>query len=685
MMQRSQSHADTYSSSTIRLRRKSHCMGRARRLVMLASVSLLACHHERVDLGGLGAGGSPVVPAATGGAGSPPYPAPDVSGGFIVEPTPPRGSRPLTAPLPKPSFATLITLPEPLPAISGGTLAVAADGGVAVATDSERDLIYLVDIAAGDTKLIALPTGSEPGRVVLDDLGQAHVVLRNAGQLARIELASARTVLSGPICQQPRGLAFRAATQTVHVACADGQLMKLSAATHEILEPAQVHSPDLRDVVVDASGGLVITRFRDPSFWLPERAAPEITLPTLRWPVLEVGSTSSDPARWVSTRATFAFRTLPAVDGSVWMLHERAQIDPLEGDDFRGARSQCGPAVHAALTQLDPEGRVIQRSLQLQDVSAPAVDFALSPSGTWIAVAMPSAFAAARAGVRLYRIDTLIDEASIDRHAISEFPPSAVLMCIGPSTTGMVFDTQAVAVAFDDNDTLYVQGRYPAYLHVIPTTTNGKSERIVRLHVPPARDLGHEWFHAELGDSRVSCAACHAEGCDDAHVWQTSKGPRRTPSLRGGLAQTAPFTWSGEHASLDSVIKSFADPSVPLDAVSGIGAWLDKLMPLTLTPASEAKQQAAESGKKLFESAQLGCTECHTGPKLTNNQSVDVGTGGAFQVPSLLGLGLRAPYMHDGCAKDLQAVFGAPDCGHSSLAMLSREQAADLLAYLHSL
>jgi len=35
---------------------------------------------------------------------------------------------------------------------------------------------------------------------------------------------------------------------------------------------------------------------------------------------------------------------------------------------------------------------------------------------------------------------------------------------------------------------------------------------------------------------------------------------------------------------------------------------------------------------------------------LTNNQSADVGTGGTFQVPSLVDLAHRAPYMHDGCA-----------------------------------
>ena len=48
---------------------------------------------------------------------------------------------------------------------------------------------------------------------------------------------------------------------------------------------------------------------------------------------------------------------------------------------------------------------------------------------------------------------------------------------------------------------------------------------------------------------------------------------------------------------------------------------------------------------------------CHVGPLMTTKQIVDVGTGGAFKVPSLLGVGARAPFMHDGCATTLMDRF----------------------------
>ena len=57
------------------------------------------------------------------------------------------------------------------------------------------------------------------------------------------------------------------------------------------------------------------------------------------------------------------------------------------------------------------------------------------------------------------------------------------------------------------------------------------------------------------------------------------------------------------------------------------------------------------------------------------------------QVPSLLGLAVRAPYMHDGCAETLRDRFDA--CGggeaHGHTAHLSEQQLSDLIAFLASI
>jgi CxxC motif-containing protein (DUF1111 family) len=95
---------------------------------------------------------------------------------------------------------------------------------------------------------------------------------------------------------------------------------------------------------------------------------------------------------------------------------------------------------------------------------------------------------------------------------------------------------------------------------------------------------------------------------------------------------------------------------------------------------------AAARGQTLFESAQVRCASCHAGPSLTNNQTVDVGTGEALQVPPLVGVGWRAPFLHDGCAATLLDRFGScATAGHGDTSSLTAANLGDLIAYLDSL
>jgi cytochrome c peroxidase len=67
--------------------------------------------------------------------------------------------------------------------------------------------------------------------------------------------------------------------------------------------------------------------------------------------------------------------------------------------------------------------------------------------------------------------------------------------------------------------------------------------------------------------------------------------------------------------------------------------------------------------------------------------TVAVNTGGSFQVPSLLGIAWRAPYMHQGCAATLDERFGfcGGGDGHGTTSHLTPEQLSDLVAYLETL
>jgi cytochrome c peroxidase len=93
-------------------------------------------------------------------------------------------------------------------------------------------------------------------------------------------------------------------------------------------------------------------------------------------------------------------------------------------------------------------------------------------------------------------------------------------------------------------------------------------------------------------------------------------------------------------------------------------------------------------GQQVFSDPSVGCTTCHSGAQLSTHQLLNVGTGASFKVPSLIAVGYRAPYLHNGCAPTLLDRFG-PACGggdqHGHTSQLSSGQLSDLVAYLESL
>jgi cytochrome c peroxidase len=100
-----------------------------------------------------------------------------------------------------------------------------------------------------------------------------------------------------------------------------------------------------------------------------------------------------------------------------------------------------------------------------------------------------------------------------------------------------------------------------------------------------------------------------------------------------------------------------------------------------------ADSAAVLRGEELFNSSETGCRSCHTGALLTNNLKANVGTAAMMKVPSLIGVGGRAPYMHDGSAATLRDRFGA--CGggdnHGHTSQLTPAELDDLIAFLESL
>ena len=211
--------------------------------------------------------------------------------------------------------------------------------------------------------------------------------------------------------------------------------------------------------------------------------------------------------------------------------------------------------------------------------------------------------------------------------------------------------------------------------------------RTLDLAASSVASTGHELFHRAT-PAGLACASCHPEAGEDGHIWSFAEGARRTPTLRGGLRGTAPFHWSGELASMaalmrDVMVVRMNGPVLADARMQAVETWLSA-QPAIAAPRLDAAGVAR--GRVIFESSEASCSSCHSGQKGTNNATVDVGTGTAFQVPRLAEFAWRAPWFHDGRMDTLEARFGSSSGGeaHGHVAQLSAAERVDLMEYLRS-
>ena len=554
--------------------------------------------------------------------------------------------------------------------ISGGTMLVTASNHAVVA-DPDRDRILSLDLASGSTVEVALNPGDEPGRLVEDAAGRIHVALRRGNAIVTLRDATTIQIVGRrAACNEPRGLAFDAATDTIHVACATGELVSLPAAGGEATRRLRLDR-DLRDVIVQGNQ-LVVTRFRsaevltlDASGTVTGRIKPQ-TVRRLDTS-FDGGGGSGDGL--VDAIPTVAWRTITVGDRIV-MTHQRQLQSKLDIRQTGGYGGGCGSGpVEASLTTI----RAGEAPFAVAPSFAGAlpVDIATNRQNTEIAVAL--------AGSRIVQrfAATTLDAPSQDGQCSSFVGVGLDDKLGAPTSIGFTTSNQ-LAIFYPEVPAITL---YPAVV--------GPSRTFI-LPGGLGYDSGRNLFHAQT-QVGLACASCHPEGRDDGLIWDFEElGKRRTQSLAGGILSRAPYHWNGDMTDLsvlmaDVFANRMAGGTPTRSQKLMLGPWLDRIPAPLAAPIADAA--AVARGRVLFDSAALNCTSCHAGQSLTNNQLVNVGTGGSFKVPSLLGVSARAPYMHDGCAATLADRFGS--CGggdaHGVTSQLDATQLADLIAFLESI
>jgi YVTN family beta-propeller protein len=229
----------------------------------------------------------------------------------------------------------------------------------------------------------------------------------------------------------------------------------------------------------------------------------------------------------------------------------------------------------------------------------------------------------------------------------------------------------------------------------------------------------------------VACASCHPDGHNDGRVWQQPEGLRKTTALFG-VAHTHPLHWSADRDEVQDfeytirsklmrgagLLRGSIKPKVGYHTVEleektagrskdldALAIYTNSFEITTLSPHIVAPGQltpAAERGKRLFFSKEVGCASCHSGPYYTDSRLQkpfnlhDVGTGRddasermgtKYDTPTLLGIYRTAPYLHDGKARTLREVLTTSnkEDRHGRTSPLKAAEVDDLVAFLKSL
>lgn len=570
-----------------------------------------------------------------------------------------------------------------------GTLAVTRGGSYAVAADNERDELVSVALDTRRVRRVALTEGDEPGRTIAGradrDGTHTYTALRGASAVADLHV-EASEVERVPTCQAPRGLAYDEATSLLHVACATGELVSYDVGTWRSVRHIAV-ARDLRDVVV-TERGLLVSRFASAELVLVDEAGQATSL----------GEPNVPPA---CTEPTVMHR-IAARDGKLYAAHQLATTDLVLG---RGAVSTCDVAQSTTVHWRVPLDEV----LGLADAVPPTPDAnaGLDAPSYWRSLSWASN--------RVPMMDAVV-EGPRDARYLAELGNSVGPMDLAVSATGrtaisvagnfwqpnrptiLTWDdvegaqqvTLAAArpggmvtsVAFDGDDSWIAQSREPAGLYF-------EDGDVVFFGGRSVGNSSFAIFHMDSGVG-ISCASCHPEGGEDDHVWRLPNGLRRTLPLGPSMHPEGPYNWDRSDGDMPTLLSDVLNLQMSHDYFvnwsqsRALQAWINGLrLP---SPGVVTNIGAAQRGADVFRGAG-GCVNCHAPPLYTDGVPYDVQTGGAFETPSLLGVGARSKLLHDGCAATLREVFGAcgGDANHRVLERLSSQQVNDLIAFVSTL
>ena len=270
-----------------------------------------------------------------------------------------------------------------------------------------------------------------------------------------------------------------------------------------------------------------------------------------------------------------------------------------------------------------------------------------------------------------------------------------------------------------DGKRLYVANRLDDNISVIDTATD-KVAATIDLGGPQTVDALRRgerlFFTADFAfQGQFGCANCHLDATIDGLQWDLEpdgfgKDIVDNRSLED-LAGTEPFKWNGGNPDMPTECGPrtekffFRSQSYNQQQLTDLVTFVYslpyrpnryRLAKGELTPAQERGKTIFErtkykDGKPIAEGNQ--CAACHSGPKYTNKQELNVGTGKltdrspVIDVPQLSNVAYSGPYLHDGSARSLEEIWTVfnPKDTHGVTNDLTKDELNDLIEYLKTL
>ena len=589
-------------------------------------------------------------------------------------------------------------------------MALSPDGRLLYVVCQASDELRVVDIQSG--KVVgAVPVGHVPRGIVLSPDGrQIYVTNSWSDTVSVIDVATLRTVRTLPTGFEPTGIVSDRSGETLYVA------NRLSS--------------DIS--VIDVSTGQEIKRL------LAGRGASYLAL-------------SADGKFVYSTHIypnAGAFRTPPnseitVIDTARQTVVDRKRLHNVAGvfhvalsaDGKLGVAAQLRPKDLIPLAHVE-HGWVFGDSLTLfgDDVGGRTVQVPIDELDRYYALPWgvsitpdKSKIFVTTAGSENVTVVDVRELLSYVRNSARTRRPSSVSNLANDLSASANYVTARIPVGRNprgallspDGKRLYVANRLDDNVSVIDTS----SERVVSTidlggpkTVNALRRGEQMFFTADYAfQGQFGCANCHLDATIDGLQWDLEpdgfgKDIVDNRSLED-LAGTEPFKWNGGNPDMPTECGPrtekyfYRSQSYNSQELTDVVTYVYSLpyRPNRYRLPNGELTPAQERGKAIFERTKYKngnpipeknqCAYCHSGPKYTNQQQVDVGTGKStdrspvIDVPQLPNVAYSAPYLHDGSARSLEEIWTVfnPKDTHGVSNDLTKDELNDLIEYLKTL